>query len=272
MSDIYFNGTREDLRRLLSSFIASMSGDAGEFEPYVRGIKLRVGMVALSCIQEAFLQKSAGNVGDDGIKWAPLSKYTIARRKLGPQDKALLKGYGAQNGRDVLGRVKRGFLTPAQDERWRKIYGSRKAMFMAKHGLDEAAASEHAAQIAWATLKAEGAKTKLEALGSRKVEIGRDTGRLFNSLSPGTANPGGYPLLAQPPDAPAPSDRVLREEAGAVVVGSNVEYAADFHAARPLWPVGMPEAWQERIMDAARSGIQEAIGMILSQSGGQRAA
>ena len=265
MNEIRFRGTRQELRRLLNAFVGSLSGRTGAYAPYVRGIKQRIGMVALASIQEAFIAKAAGGVGEDGITWTPLKKQTVANRRLGPGDKGLMKGYGAHNGRDVLGRIKRGFLTPAQDERWRKIFGSRKAEFINRHGMGDAEAAAHAAQIAWATLKSEGAKTKLEVLGNRHVQIGRDTGRLFNSLSPGTNDPESHALLAPAPEAPEPADRVLREEPGAIVVGSNVVYAGRFHAQRPLWPAdGLPAAWADRIADAARSGIEEAIEMILA--------
>lgn len=259
---ITFHGTSDDLRRILAQFIASLSGNSGDFAPYVRGIKLRVGMVALACIQEAYIEKARGGVGSDGIKWKPLSKYTISHRRLGPGDKTLLSGYGAQNGRDALGRIKRGFLTPAQDLRWRQIYGTRKASMMARHGMSEGDASARAAEIAWATLKSEGAKTKLDVLGSRHVEIGRDTGRLLNSLSPGITDPENCPLLQMPPET---ADRILLEELGAVIIGSAVEYAGDFHAVRPLWPSGdLPPAWAQRIAEALETGIAEAIQMILN--------
>lgn len=267
--DIHYRGTNAEVRRMLEGFIRSFSDGAGEYAPLVRGIKLRVGMVALACVQEAFIAKAAGGAGEDGISWEPLKKQTIANRPLGPGDKKLMKGYGAHNGRDVLGRAKRGFLTPVEDKRWRMIFATRKAMLMAKHGMADAAASARAGEIAWATLKAEGAKTKLEVLGNRHVQMLRSTGRLFNSLSPGTEDPAHHPITAPPPDAPIPSDRILQEDVGAVIVGSNVEYAAAQHAKRPLWPEGeLPPAWNERIAEAAKSGIEEAIGIITS--GGTR--
>jgi hypothetical protein len=88
----------------------------------------------------------------------------------------------------------------------------------------------------------------------------------LNAVTATGAGPGAAP------DAPIPADRILREEAGAIVVGSNVEYAESFHAERPLWPQGeLPASWNERIAEAARSGIEEAVEMIMGQAG-QRAA
>lgn len=269
-----YDGTRDALYALLYRLVAGLSSSGGTgLELYVRGIKLRVGMVALACVQEAFIDKADGGTGEDGIKWPPLKKETIAARRMGPGDKASMRGYGDQNGRDVLGRMKRGFLTPAQDKRWRMIFATRKAMMMAKHGMSEEAASARAGQIAWATLKAEGAKTKLEVLGNRKVQMLRDTGRLFNSLSPGLAGADAamrHPLTEPPPPpmGTEESDRVLREGHGTVIVGSNVDYAARQHQMRPLWPKeGLPSSWEQQIERAAHTGILDAITMILQGRG-----
>lgn len=278
--EVHYRGSREDVRKMILSFIASMSSDGGDYMPYVRGIKLRVGMVALACIQEAFIDKAKGESSEDGITWNPLTKQTVANRALGPGDRGLMKGYGAHNGRDIKGRIKRGFLTPAEDKRWRMIFATRRNWLIAKHGMSEEAASGRAAQIAWATLKAEGAKTKLDVLGNRHVEIGRDTGRLFASLSPGVETHidaakhkllDAVPPILHPSDKTEPTDRVLREDPGAVIVGSNVKYAGRFHAQRPLWPESFPAVWLERIAEATQSGIAEAIARIVGGASGRRA-
>ena len=182
---VRYSGTHEQLRKLLWAFVGAMSGRSGNFAPYVRGIKMRVGVVALDAIQTAFVAKAAGGSGDDGISWQALQKSTIAARRIGEGDVADLKaigitkrkyGYGArkQSGKDldVKGRLKRGFLTAEQDKRWRQIFGSRKASMMARHGMSEEAAAGRAAQIAWTILKAEGAKTRLEILAIARSRLG----------------------------------------------------------------------------------------------------
>ena len=255
-----------EVRRLLSDLVAGLSGPSHDpaVGQAVRGVRLRAGMVALSLIQQAFLEKARGGVGEDGIKWAPLSPKTIAYgRRVGPGDAHLLRGIHDKGG-------PRPYLTGPQDKRWRMIYATRRSWLMAAHGMDERSASARAAQIAWATLKAEGAKTKLQVLGGRTVEIGRDTGRLFASLSPGTPDPGRHPLGREPPPEPAPAaagDRVLREEPGAVIVGTNVEYAGDFHRRRPLWPPDgqIPAAWAAEVAAATRDGIAEAVVLLLTR-------
>jgi hypothetical protein len=264
MSQVQWSGTKAELRKMLMSFVAGVAGKNADYSPYVKGVKNRIGMVALSCVQEAFVEKADGGTGDDGIKWEALKKATIAQRPIslsGPNnDRALLKSHGI----NPKAKTERGLLTPAQNKRWRQLFAQTRAWLILKHGMGAGEASSRAAQVAWATLKKEGAKTKLEVLGNRKVQIGRDTGRLFNSLSPGVHDPEQYPLLR---DVPEVSERVLEEGSGTVTVGTNVAYAAKFHAKRPLWPKDLPQPWSHRIEDAARDGVLEAVRMIIEGLG-----
>lgn len=244
-----FTGTREQLRKLLSQLPAAL---AGADDPYgiARGIQLRGGIALLSKIQQAFIVKSRGGTGDDGIKWPPLKRSTIAqRRTTGTERKAL--GIG--------GTRVRGLLTPAQDRRWRQIFGSRLAKL--RLVMSDGAAKAKAAQIAWAILKSEGAQTKLQVLGGRQVDILRDTGELFRSLTPGVE------------DQPSGADgQVFRVPPGRVIVGSNKK---PWHHAgipgklptRPLWPLDgrLPAAWQQAVADAMRRGIGVAILLLLDR-------
>lgn len=262
--ELRYHGGINEFRRLFDELMGGLAGRPTPYAHYLHGIKLRVGMVALACVQEAFVVKADGGTGEDGVTWPPLKRETIAQRPIslsGPNnDLALLRSHGVK----PHGKHERGLLTPEQNKRWRFLFATRKAWLRAKHGMGDGEASARAAQIAWATLKAEGAKTKLEVLGGRHVQIGRNTGRLFASLSPGTEQPESHPLLEPAPEAPIPEDRILRIEDAAVIIGSNLIYAGKFHALRHLWPVGdLPAPWAERIVEAARSGVVEAVTSIL---------
>ncbi len=264
--EIHTQATRGEVRALIWALIQGLSGSGSDHAQLVRGIKLRVGLTALGLITKAFDDKSQHQTGEDGIKWAELSPATIAARRLNVGDRQMLKGMGIKN-RDAL----RPFLTPAQDRRWKMLFATRKSWLMAK-GADEGTASAIAAASAWTILKAEGARTKLEVLGSRLVEIGKDTGRLAMSVSPGITDPSSFPLDADPPEPDTvpesqPGDRILRDEPGAVVVGSNVEYAARFHAKRPLWPQSLPSSWTERLTEVCRGAVLEAIGLVVEGRG-----
>ena len=99
-------------------------------------------------------------------------------------------------------------------------------------------------------------------LGGRSVEIERDTGRLFRSLSSGVEDrPSGA------------EEQVFRLEPGRVTVGTNVPYAHPQHngipgrlPARPFWPADgrLPQEWGEALMAALGRGLAKALPGIVS--------
>lgn len=213
-------------------------------------IALTPGAVALlSKIQQAFIVKSRGGTDEAGIQWAHLQRSTIAQRRIGAGD---LLAIGVKGAKVPKNRV-RGLLTASEDARWRGIFASRLAHFRAI-GMDEGSAKGRAAQIAWAMLKASGAKTKLDALGSRQVDIGRDSNALFSSLTPGLESP---------------ADQVREVDPGRLTVGSNVPHAAHFHKKRPLWPTDgrLPDSWNQAIAAAVGRGLLRAIIVALQGRG-----
>jgi len=208
-----------------------------------------VAMVLLSKVAQAFIQKSRGETGSDGIRWKPLSPKTIAARRTTRAEKKAL---------GMTGRRTRGNLTPAQDRRFKDIFGTRLARFLAT-GMEITEAKERAGRIAWATVIAEGAKTKLMLLGSRKVDIGRDTGALLRSLTPGTRRPGEVilsPVVPTPGATPVRQrNQVLEVGGGWVMIGSLLPYAERFHRVRPLWPKTIPAVWMPEIVAAFQRGM-----------------
>lgn len=249
MPRIVFAGSRDELRRLLADVPRILSGHAPDPLGIARGLQLRLGVALLSKVQQAFIVKSRGGTGEDGIRWKPMKPASIAgRRTTGGERRQL----------GISGKRVRGLLTPAQDKRWRSIFAKEKARLIAKFGLGDKEAAARAAQKAWAILKSEGAKTKLAVLGSRQVDIMRDTGRLFRSLSPGVE------------DRPSGADgQVFQTPPGRVIVGTNVVYAAYQHRLRPLWPPGgrLPEAWWQQLVKAGVRGLAQAVRLLIE---GQR--
>ena len=244
---VTYRGTRAELKAILAQLPAMLAGRVPDKWGVAQGIQLRLGVAALSQIQQAFIVKSRGGVGSDGISWPPLKRSTIAQRPVHAGEKKQL-GIG--------GKRTRGLLTPAQDQRWKHIYGTRLARL--RLHMSEAAARGRAAQIAWTVLKSEGAKTKLDVLGGRQVDMGRSTGRMLRSLSPG--------VLDQPSGEP---EQVFETPPGEVIVGSNVEYFPYFHAKRPCWPLdgSIPDAWWPAIRDAALTGMLSAAKKVAEQEG-----
>jgi hypothetical protein len=241
-----FRGTKADVRRILVRLVNILAGREPDPGGIVRAVQLRIGTTALSLIQQAFIVKSRGGTGSDGITWKPLKRETIARRPTTAGERKKL-GIG--------GKRERGLLTPAENKRWKAIYGSRLARLLAT-GVGAGQAKAIAAQIAWAVLKAEGAKTKLDVLGSRVVDIGRDSGALFRSLTPGVDDrPSGEP------------DQVFETPSGAVIVGSKLPYSGKFHKDRPLWPAdgNLPPDWWEAIQRSAVRGLVAVARQMLQE-------
>lgn len=253
MASVAFNGSREDLHRLLQAVPAILAGR--EPDPYgiAQGLQLRLGVALLSKIQQAFIVKSRGGTGEDGVTWPPLKPQTIAARRTTAGE---LRAAGAG------GRRVRGLLTPAQDRRWRTIFATRRARFLAA-GMAAGEASARAARIAWATVKGEGAMTRLQVLGGRRVDVLRDTGELFRSLTPGVE------------DRPSGADgQILETPPGRVIVGTNKK---PWHhrgvpgrlPSRPLWPLDgqLPQRWWDYLLDVLRRGLSQALSGAVRRGG-----
>ena len=240
MATAAYRGSTADLRDLLRQVPRVVAGLAADPGGVARAVQLRVGVAALSQVQQAFIEKSRGGVGSDGVQWDRLARSTVAARR---SSRAELKALG------VGGKRVRGLLTPAEDKLWRQLFARSVARFRLRMGEAEARAA--AAKVAWAELKRRGAKTRLSVLGGRAVDIGRDTGRLFRSLTPGVDDrPSGAAEQAFDADTP-----------GRVVVGSNVPYFPAFHRRRPVWPLdgSVPPAWWPAIRRAAARGLAAAV-------------
>lgn len=261
MARIYFHGTRDMARRLARRVVLMLTGREADSGRIARGVFLSIGFAALNSIKQDFITKSRGGTGEDGVKWPPLSKeYLAYQRRFGPGEKAALKksaGLGKAN-RFGIGQ-NTGLLTAAQKKRWQSIFGTRLARFSLSMPL--AAAKTRAAQIAWATLKLEGAKTMLEVYGTRQVEILRDTGVLFNSLSPGQLDSPGPSAVYSPPTGDGGDKQVFELLGNGVIVGTNVPYAAAHQdGKRPFLPVtSVPERWEQNWLDAGLQALEIGV-------------
>lgn len=267
MAVVYFRGRRSEAIEIVANVVASLSGHRRS--QVAEGVFVSVGMAALTDIKQDFVTKARGGVGADGTKWPRLSPKTLAySRRFGPGEQSGLKkqaGLGRGNSKAPGG--KSGLLNAAQLKRWRQIYGTRLARFAMS--MDLAAAKAKAAAIAWATLKREGAKTKLEVFGNRPHEILRDTGILANSLSVGEMVGSTYAR----PNVEGGDQQIFSLLDNGVIVGTNVLYAATHHygdskrgiPARPIVPRdgAVPQAWQQGwaavAMQALSDGLQRSL-------------
>lgn len=193
-------------------------------------------------VKEQFIVKSRGGTGDDGISWKPLSKsYLAYGRRFGKGEQAALKAAaGLGKGNRFAPGNNKGLLTAAQLKRWRKLYAS--ALMWLD---DEPGSSARAAAYAWSTLKKEGAKTKLDVYGNRKVEMLRDTGNLLASL--------GYEV-----------------EKSELKVKFSAPYAKAVLSKRPAWPLDepVPDSWLALVRNSIRDSISALLTRRLKDAGG----
>lgn len=260
---LYVRISRPELRRRLALLPAILAGRAPDEFNIQRGFMLRLAVAFLEKVKLAFITKARGGTDEAGESWPKLSrKYLAYGRRFGRGEQAALKkaaGLGRANNR-------RGLLTAAQDKRWKKIYARNLAWLAARESIGEAKA--HAASIAWAQLKREGAQTKLDVYGNREVEILRDTGILFNSLSPGLLSPRGADAAYS-----AKPNQIIRFRQGELIVGTEVPYASRHHNGvkvpqRRLWPRNIPASWYAYFTRQADAGLAKGIELL---SGGRAA-
>jgi phage gpG-like protein len=262
MQVIEFRGSRADLLQKVRFLVRVLAGREHDPLGLQRELLIPVSFSLLANVRDAYVTKARGGTDAMGVSWPPLSKkYLAYGRRFGKGEQAALKraaGLGA-------GHHHRGLLTAAQNKRWKAIYARCLARFLLS--MPEREAKGRAAQAAWAVLKREGAKTKLEVFGNRQAEILRDTGQLLNSLTPGVWHGGGS---YSPPAAKGGENQVLRVEGGSAVVGTNDPKAADHNQGRPerglprrqILPDDdsqIPESWREDMLDAARIAMTEII-------------
>lgn len=255
-ADIIYHGRSHEAKRDIHNFVALLTGKGPDRSGAARSVFYVIGLSMLSEIQQDFIRKSRGDTGEDGVKWPPLSKeYLAYGRRFGKGEQAALKkaeGLGRAHRHGVGG--KGGILTKAQQERWNKVYARALAWMAARYGIGTARGM--AAGYAWNTIKAEGARTKLEVYGNRQVDMLRDTGILLNSISPGyLSSDGSY----SPPATEGGDQQILTAISDGVVIGTAVPYAGRQNKQRPFLPPDIPQAWQPRIERSTRTAIIQAI-------------
>lgn len=248
--------SRRELRALLRALPAALAGKGPDEGNVGRGFRMRLAVAFFSTIKQAFVTKARGGVDEAGDSWPKLSQRYLAYKRPVTGRKPPRAGKLAPGGKD-------GFMSQKDLDQWRKDYRQAIAWLAVKEPIADA--KRHAAAIAWSKAKKAGVKTKLDVFGNRtNVEILRDRGLLGNSLSPGLIAGDSYS---------APAGQVVREEPGALIVGSNL-VVADYHHGprrklkgrgavpqRRLWPepTRFPSAWWSDWLAVGMEGMQRAI-------------
>lgn len=250
MARIFSKLTKEQMQQLVRDLPGILSGKKSD---RYRLYHIFWGAVAYSMftsISEAFEQKSEGETDELGNSWEDLDRDYKAYKR-------------PANRGDIPGNLRRrlqpsknalGLLTPSQHKRWQQIFGTIYHAYKEKMG--SAKAKELAGQLAWTRLKDQGAQTKRDVLGNRKVTILRVSDKLFLSLSPGKFNPSsGYQKKN--------SRQVFQLQGGKLIIGTNVEYASFQDDSRPVWPEEIG-TWIDRALSAGHDAIYNRLLMVLA--------
>lgn len=240
---IYFRGSHEQAKRLALMLGTLLNKNN---HPVGRAFMSSVGFGALSDIKQAYIVKAKGGTDEMGIKWPPLHPKTVANRRVGKKDLADpdIKARETIRKREEKKLLKRYLLSMPVSE-----------------------ATKKARQVASLRATIQTGKTKVQTLGGRQVEILRDTGVLFNSLSPGVLIPGGEYRSSE-------DDQIFELNAGKIIVGTNVLYAATHNYGdasrgiprRQFLPDNdgqVPEVWWDRWFAIAQVSLGVAFKMLL---------
>ena len=224
---LYVNGTEAAVRNLILRIPQGFRRN----NDIVSKLMTRIGLLILTHISRAFIEKSDGGTDEAGDRWQPLSPKTIAYSR----------------GKKLRTRTERKrdihpsqALSEKQKQRWRYLYRQGLDIFKGNKG--------NAARRAWAILKQEGATTLLNKYGTRNVKILQDTGALLKSISPGSKS----------------KDQVFRIEDQAIIIGTTRKGAAAHHHGVPgklpqrrLWPEPgkWPNSWWKEITEEVKQTV-----------------
>lgn len=260
-NEIYYRGTKREAKAAIRRIVGMATGRVPDVIGVQRGMALAVGVAALSDIKDDFVKKADGQTGEFGGPWRELSpEYLAYQRRFGKGEKtALKKAAGIGRGNHYAPGGKNGLLSFSELKLWKKIYFQMVQRFLLSYPVAEAKA--FAAQVAWAQLKREGAQTKLNVFGHRKVQILRDTGRLLNSLSPGELTGEVMNANYTKPSGEGGANQIMELLTRGVIVGTNVVYASRQNAMRPFIPTegNVPTVWWNRWAIVANQALFAGI-------------
>lgn len=240
---IHFKGSRADVRQLATRLRNILAGVESDQYGVGVGFLTALGFGALSDIKDAYVTKAAGGTDEMGVKWPPLKPSTIAGRRVGPRD---MKA-GPHTSESQAYAIR-------QRENARKA-AYRKLLRRLRISLPEAEAVARATRLSNIAATKKTGRTRLQTLGSRYVEILRDTGQLLNSLSPGVYD--GKNTYTKP-TGEGGKNQIFDPRPGMIVVGTNDPKAA-FHQhgtrtipRRQFLPDSesqIPDVWWQRWLD-----------------------
>ena len=302
-STVYVRMGRQQAREIAQSLPGILTGKEPDTLGIARGVFLSIGFAALGDIQDDFVVKSRGGTGEDGVQWEPLKPATIAARRVGPKDKKLphiaqrlaaekeatkqaRKRFDEQAkerlkklDKELRPLINRFKLSLPDDE---AVYRAKRVMAARKAVLKEQIAAERkAADFALRGKRAvtrETGESRISVFSQRQVEILRDTGVGFASLSQGRLSHKGPGATYRKPTSVAKSKAgEIKREGGAlqvfeplengIIIGTNVPYMVKHQEgdpstnlpARPFLPERAPETWLQRWAEAGLEALQAGV-------------
>jgi phage gpG-like protein len=266
---ITYRGTREQLRARLSALPGILSGRIADPSGAARGLILGLGTALLGKVQDNFVHASEGAVNElTGQPWEPLAPTTLALRNKQAGAKVIAK---LERELPKLSRARR-VLIQRQFQRALQLYGNsalgtyngprlrRAALGILQRMKGSLTPSRYKKLRAELTAKPKKDKPYRMALAAAHALPLRDTGRLFNSLSPALQGSG---------------DQVLKLLPGQLTIGTNVAYAVFHDSPKPrkarksdgkprlprrqFLPDGekpLPLSWRKAAVDALAMGLR----------------
>jgi len=256
-----YEGDVDELIEELSSMPFVVFG-TGAKEDFGRIVMTAIGFAAISDLHKSFVTKSRGGTDEMGVKWPKLSPVTIANRKVGKDD--VFRGRSAKGGAFVGGRYYHGgqYLPKNTIQEREKIRKAefRKALKRLMVSMPEADARARAERVAQHRTTQLTGLSKLHALGSRDVEILRDTGVMLSTLTPGVFRMSKDSVSYDPPDG-----QIFNVSADKVVIASSDPRVAMHDKGNPkrnlprrqIFPGDdeIPEAWLQNWCDAGAQAV-----------------
>jgi hypothetical protein len=254
MATLRFNGTRADVVAAAVQLARMLSGRAVDTFGIMRGFGSAIGFAVLSDIQAAYIEKSRGGTDEAGIRWPKLQPRTIANRRVGAGDRRdsdLIRRRETIRKRETKKALRRFLLS-----------------------LPESEARRRAAIVGGIKATQQTGRTKLKTLGNRNVEILRDRGILFNSLSPGSLVGDPATAAYTPPSGDGAEEQIFEVRQGLISAGTNVVYASTHQhgdasrniPARPIFPPEdqIPNVWWQRWLGVGSQALVAAMRLLLA--------
>ncbi len=233
---IRYTGSRAELAKEFYRLSRCLTGKERDPSGAVDWLLIKVGLVLLGRIKEAYVVKSEGGTDEMGIKWPPLSPVTLALRRKVTGKKSVeklqskFKTLKAERAQQVLEQSAKLMAVMSGGNRKDKQH----AMYLLEQKRKKGTISQTQYKQIRRVLDGKLTPQKIAetAFAGGFAQILRDTGELLNSFSPGLA------------------ESIVRTEPGVIIVGSKKKTATYHNSSLPrkLKKDGQPKLPRRQIL------------------------